>query len=122
MAVVSPGTAATEGYVSGWTNVGIHEVDGPPWPEVMVTDDLTVRLVRAGDDRIVAVQPTCPHLGSPLTRAEISGTTLECPFHWYAFDLATGQNLHPGWDDCSLRVHAAEVRGGEVWVRLGEPS
>lgn len=106
-----------EAAVEGWKNVGSHRIEGAPWPEVVVDDDLTVRLVRTDDGSIVAVEPTCPHLGSPLTKAEVTGTTLECPFHWYAFDLATGRNLHPGWDDCTLAVYATEVRDGDVWVR-----
>jgi nitrite reductase/ring-hydroxylating ferredoxin subunit len=74
--------------------------------------------VRLGDGRIVAVDPICPHLGSPLTNAVVSGTTLECPAHWYAFDLDTGDNLHPGWGHCTLGVHATELRGGDIWVDL----
>lgn len=107
-----------EATVEDWQNVGRHTVDDAPWPEIVVDDDRTIRLVRTGDGRVVAVEPTCPHLGSPLTRAEVSGTTLECPFHWYAFDLATGRNLHPGWDDCTLAVYPTEVRDGDVWVQL----
>lgn len=85
---------------------------------VAVTEDLTVRLVRTGDGDLVAIEPSCPHLGSPLTTAVVDGVTLECPFHWYAFDLADGANLHPGWDDCRLTVYPTRIDGGEVQILL----
>lgn len=71
------------------------DVDGPPHPRVEV-DGRELLLVRLADGRILAVAPACPHLGNPLTRAELSGDVLECPFHRYAYELPSGRNCFPG--------------------------
>lgn len=95
------------------------DVAGPPW----VCHDVAgveVRLVRDPQGRIHAVAPACPHLASPLDRAEIDDGHLRCPRHWYAYALANGANTHPGLDrNDDLAVHDVEVRDGIVHVAVG---
>ncbi len=38
----------------------------------------------------VATAARCPHAQGPLHQGEISGQTLTCPWHGWAFDLRTG--------------------------------
>lgn len=98
-----------------WQDVAAtDEVDGPPWP-VRVVGDGEVRVLRDGDD-LVAVQPSCPHLGSPLSRAELRDGVVTCPRHFYEFDATTGENVLPGWDECRLTLHATRVVDGRVEV------
>lgn len=91
------------------------EVTGPPWRCHDVAG-VPVRLVRDRDGRIHAIQPTCPHLQAPLDRAETEGDTVLCPRHWYGYDLATGENVIPGWSDQDLRIHPVRVVDGMVEV------
>lgn len=103
--------------VEGWVDVGAsQDVTSPPWP-VRDVEGTSVRLVRDGDGTIHAVEPTCPHLGSPLTSAPVDNGVLECPFHWYAFALDSGENLHPGYDDCTLLQFPTRVQDGRIYVR-----
>lgn len=98
------------------------DVAGPPWPCYEVAG-VQVRLVRDPAARIHAVAPACPHLDSPLDRAEVEDGQLRCPRHWYTYDLSTGANTHPGLarnDD--LAVHDVEVWDGVVHVALDDPS
>lgn len=100
--------------------VPAHEVTAPPWPCHDVAG-VPVRLVRGPADQIVAIGAACPHLQSPLDRAEIEDGQVLCPRHWYAYDMATGTNLHPGFDrDPSLPVYPVEVRDGVVHVAVPE--
>lgn len=103
-----------------WVPVGpADEVATPPW----VCHDVAgtpLRLVRTPDGTIVAIAPHCPHLDAPLDRAEVEDGRVLCPRHWYAWDLATGRNVHPGLEPeaMSLPVHAVEVRDGTVYVAV----
>lgn len=110
--------AQEDTIVESWSDVcAADAVQGPPWPVVEVGERV-VRLVRDGDGSIHAVAPVCPHLGSPLSRAVVTGTTLECPHHWYAFDLATGQNTNPGYDDCRLTRYDVRIVDDRVHVAV----
>ena len=89
-----------------------------PWPMVTAPDGTEVRLVRVDDDRVVAVAPFCPHMDQPLTSAEIHDGRLECPRHWYAFDLDTGACVVPARDDCRLDVWPVRIDDGRVLVHV----
>lgn len=102
--------------------VPADDLAGPPWPCHEV-EGTRVRLLRDPQGRIHAVEPSCPHLDSPLDRAEVEGDHLLCPRHWYAYDLTTGQNQHPGLEHSdTLVVHHVRVRDGMIHVALSEPS
>jgi nitrite reductase/ring-hydroxylating ferredoxin subunit len=67
------------------------------------------------EDRFYAVKNTCPHMGAPLCRGKLTGTTrpirtpdgrvdmewvregeiLRCPWHHWEFELASGRTLFP---------------------------
>lgn len=101
--------------------VPADEVTAPPWPCRDVAG-VPVRLVRAPAGEILAIGPTCPHLASPLDRAEVEGDRVLCPRHWYAYDAASGRNVHPGFDrDPALPVYPVEVRDGMVFVAVPGP-
>lgn len=58
---------------------------------VFTVEGTQVLVVRMGDG-FCAVANRCPHMGFPLTRARIEGTTLTCPLHNSQFDLCSGEN------------------------------
>lgn len=90
----------------------------PPFLRVRV-HDRELLLLRDGTGEIRAVDLACPHLGSPLTTGELQGTVLECPRHYYAYDLASGRNTFPGEvRDLALATHKVERRDGRVLVEL----
>ena len=94
------------------------DVGGPPFLRATV-DGTEVLVGRLDDGSVRAFSPRCPHLQQPLTSAFLTGTKLECPFHFYAYDLDSGANTFPGDDDdLALPVHDAIERDGAVFVRL----
>lgn len=94
------------------------DVTTPPWPCHDVAG-VPVRLVRSAGGEILAIGPRCPHQDSPTDRAEVEGEQVLCPRHWYAYDRATGRNVHPGFDrDPDLPVYPVEVRDGMVHVAV----
>ena len=76
-----------------------------------------------------ALDAVCPHQGGPLDEGSLWQGAVECPWHRYRFDPATGENLYPAdvYPDDLPQLQAevrpvetfpVEVRGDEVFVRL----
>jgi nitrite reductase/ring-hydroxylating ferredoxin subunit len=63
---------------------------------------------------IFAFEDRCPHLGAPLSRGEMRGRTLVCPWHGWMIDVPTGEV--GGGRGATVRRCAARVRDGQVEV------
>lgn len=71
------------------------------------------------DGEIYACNNRCPHEGYPLKEGTLSGEcTLTCNWHNWKFDLKTGDNMYGG---DRLRIYAAAIRDGEVWLDVADP-
>lgn len=42
-----------------------------------------------------AVDARCPHRDGPLDQGHLYGRIIECPWHYYRYDVKTGENLYP---------------------------
>ncbi len=51
-------------------------------------------IVRAGRD-LYALHGLCSHQGRPLGGGDVWKGMLECPWHHFQYDLATGENVYP---------------------------
>lgn len=74
-----------------------------------------VAVFRDGD-RWIALDDTCPHMGASLADGRLLGPELQCSWHEWRYDVATGRCPARSW--ARVRVHDVEVRGDAVWVRL----
>ena len=79
-------------------------------------------VVDAGDREIVVLEVdgafhafdnACPHQGNPLVDGEVLGDVLECAYHGWRFDLATGACLV---GDESARRYPVELVGEELRI------
>lgn len=70
------------------------------------------------DGRIFATDNQCPHMGYPLTRGMVRNGVLTCDWHGRRFDLESGGCFNNMCDD--LAVFPVEMRGEEIWIRLGD--
>ena len=82
-------------------------------------------VVDAGDREIVvlrvdgalhAFDNACPHQGNPLADGEVLGDMLECVYHGWRFDLATGACLV---GDEAARRYPVELVDEELRIQLG---
>jgi nitrite reductase (NADH) large subunit len=111
------------------------DADGASWVRVAAAIDVPPdggATVRWGDLQIAvfnfasrgewwATQATCPHrkdnvLGRGLLGTQDGVPKVACPMHKKTFSLATGACLNDA--QYRVRTFPAEVRDGEVWVRL----
>lgn len=81
---------------------------------VVAADDREIVVLRVGDE-IHAFDNACPHQGNPLVEGELLGDVLECAYHGWRFDLATGACLA---GDEPARRYDAELVGDELRIYL----
>lgn len=66
------------------------------------------------DGTFYAIDNTCPHAGGPLGEGKIrEGGVVECPWHGWRFNVATGQRVgNPNFEApcCTVRVVGTDVQ------------
>ena len=78
-----------------------------------------VAVFRTRSGEVFATQARCPHRGAPLADGLTGGGRVVCPFHAYAFSLATGE---PFTSDCpGLKTYPVVVEpDGEIVLCVEE--
>jgi 3-phenylpropionate/trans-cinnamate dioxygenase ferredoxin subunit len=76
---------------------------------------LPVLLIRRGAE-VFALENRCAHMGCPLAAGRLDGWLLQCPCHDWRFDIRDGR--FAAAPELAVKIYPAEVRGGEVFVRL----
>jgi nitrite reductase (NADH) small subunit len=91
------------------------------------------------NQRYYAVKNICPHMGAPLCRGKLTGTTsplrtadgrvamewirdgeiLRCPWHHWEFDIVTGRTLFPSRQRVATYQVAVEHANGREVDRAG---
>lgn len=68
------------------------------------------------DGTFYAIDNSCPHAGGPLGEGKLRGTVVECPWHGWKFDVASGERVgNPTFQVACCEVR---VRGNEVQIAL----
>ena len=75
----------------------------------------TIAVFRRGE-RFWAVSDECPHMGASLAMGRIVDRQVECAWHEWKFDLATGRNAFKSW--ACVTVYEVRVDGSDVLVRI----
>jgi nitrite reductase/ring-hydroxylating ferredoxin subunit len=97
---------------AGWLSVPVSMLAGDR--AVVDAGDREIVVLRV-DDELHAFDNACPHEGNPLVEGEVLGDVLECAYHGWRFDLATGACLV---GDAPARRYPVEVVGDELRIRL----
>jgi len=84
-----------------------------------VQADGTDVLLSRVDGAFHACTAFCTHYGAPLATGVLDGTTVVCPWHHAAFDVASGALCEPPAPD-ALRTFEVRVEGDDVLVRVPE--
>ena len=83
---------------SGDNGVGVYEVEG----------------------KLYALEDTCPHGPSLLSRGFIRDGMVKCPLHGAVFDIRTGKCLQ-GPAERDLESYPIQVRGEDVYIQIENP-
>ena len=89
----------------------------PPEPgnAIRVTvDGVDVAIFNVGG-HLYGIDAKCTHVGGPLDKGPVSGTTVTCPWHGSEFDLKTGSVLR-GPATRPVKVHQIRVEADGISV------
>jgi nitrite reductase/ring-hydroxylating ferredoxin subunit len=84
-----------------------------------------MREVSAGDRKILlanlegqifAIDGECLHQGGPLAEGQISGDLVECPWHFWQWNLKTGECAHD--PAVKTRCYEVKVEGEDILVAV----
>ncbi|WP_246589856.1 nitrite reductase small subunit NirD [Desertibacillus haloalkaliphilus] len=76
--------------------------------------DEKIALFRLNDDRVHAVQNSCPHKQGPLSEGIVSGDHVFCPLHDWKIDVTDGMVQAP--DEGCVKRYDVEVENGTVYI------
>lgn len=88
------------------------EVPADGSSRALAAGDRKVALYHAGG-KLYAIDARCTHVGGPLDRGTVRGTTVTCPWHGSQFDITTGHVLH-GPAASPVRAYKARLEGAEL--------
>lgn len=69
------------------------------------------------DERVYAMEDTCPHAGFPLSKGELEGCVITCQAHGWPFDVRTGFDPENA-DGFPIPCFAVSIEDGMVHVDL----
>ena len=78
---------------------------------------------RGEDERVVAMDAYCPHMGAHLAEGKVEGDSIRCLFHYWKYD-STGKCVEIPCQDSSsfvpqIRTWPVEERYGLIWIWTG---
>jgi len=83
-------------------------------PTRALAGGVAILLVRRGE-RIFAMTETCPHLGGPLSKGELVGDAIQCPWHGSELALEDGHVVN---GPSTFPARCFEVRVRDGWITL----
>lgn len=93
--------------------------DFPPNSRKVIKTRYEPVLVVNVDSEILAVSNICPHSGSFLDRGAIAEYIIECPRHFWPFDLRTGCLVGmPDFYDDKLATYKVRQVNGELYLEV----
>jgi len=78
--------------------------------------DRDLAVVRTDEDTIHVLDNRCPHAGGALSAGAVRDGCIVCPWHMWAFDLASG--ACPPAPTIRVKTYICRVREGRVEVNL----
>lgn len=92
----------------------------PPGAKKLVKTELENILLVNAEGQYFAVSNTCPHSGGYLNFGPLTGYVIECPLHYWPFDVRSGELVgmeETGLDDY-LNTYPVTVESGEIYIEL----
>ena len=74
-----------------------------------------IAVFRGRDEKIYAIQHTCPHRQGPLADGLMGDGIVICPNHGHKFNLLTGEGSEPGE---RVKVYPVKLSDGLIQVEV----
>jgi nitrite reductase (NADH) small subunit len=85
---------------------------------VVHSDAFDIGVFRTEDDRVFAINNSCPHKGGPLSEGIVYGDKIACPLHSWKISLVDGKADEP--DVGQTACFNAKIEDGFVYLELKE--
>jgi nitrite reductase (NADH) small subunit len=82
---------------------------------VVRTADKEIGVFRTEDDRVFAINNSCPHKGGPLSQGIVYGDKVACPLHSWKISLVDGKAEEP--DVGETACFQVKVEDGIVFLQ-----
>jgi len=69
------------------------------------------------DGRFYATEARCRHQDGPLAEGNLKGEIVECPWHFWNYNVRTGKLLDY-LKDVKLNTYSIEVKGNDIYIDL----
>ncbi|PKO53466.1 MAG: nitrite reductase (NAD(P)H) small subunit [Betaproteobacteria bacterium HGW-Betaproteobacteria-20] len=79
-------------------------------------EHVDIGVFRTEDDRIFAINNTCPHKGGPLSQGIVYGDKVACPLHSWKISLGDGKAEEP--DVGETACFKTKVEDGIVYLEI----
>lgn len=83
---------------------------------VVRADTGDIGVFRTEDDRVFAINNSCPHKGGPLSQGIVYGNKVACPLHQWKISLETGKAEEP--DVGEVACYKTKVEDGVVFLEI----
>ena len=101
-----------------WTDV-LDDADLPEKTAKRVDVEGTPVMLYRLEGEVLAISPTCSHLGGPLDEGDFDGDTVTCPWHASVFCLRDGAAVH-GPATTPQPAYDVRVENGKIAVKARE--
>ena len=75
-----------------------------------------------GAPDLVAFTALCPHQMGDLSGGMLSEGGIDCPLHFYRFDVRSGACQWPRDDGLALKVFPVQVNDGTICIKVEAPA
>jgi nitrite reductase/ring-hydroxylating ferredoxin subunit len=102
--------------------VGLRQNLPPGTLHPVETPYETVLVVNVNNE-LYAISNLCPHAGGYLSHGYLDDYIIECPLHFWTFDVRDGKLVdmyQSSLDDMDLQVYPLEFKGEEVYLRIAD--
>ncbi len=83
---------------------------------VVRTEKGDIGVFRTEDDRVFALNNSCPHKGGPLSQGIVYGDKVACPLHGWKISLVDGKAEEP--DEGQTSCFAVKIIDGMVYLEV----
>lgn len=83
---------------------------------VVHTNNKEIGVFRTEDDRVFAINNTCPHKAGPLSQGIIYGDKVACPLHSWKINLVDGKAEEP--DEGKVACYATKIEDDMVYLEI----
>ena len=101
-----------------WVEVGPAADITPLGSRVFRHPTMNIAIIRAEDDKIFAIENSCPHKNGPLSEGIVHGCRVTCPLHNWVIELDSGEAVAP--DEGKVQTWPVRVENGVIFIQMEE--